>query len=330
MARTNNLRNRAKKIGSAVLVTMLLITTVDAAAAAGNDARIWLEKISKAANTLNYDGIFVYHGGDWMETMRLIHRTGPEGTQARLVALSGAAREVIRDDNQVTCILPDTESVLVAKSLHPAVPVFSVFSPSGDFSGHYKLQASPGERVAGRETQLITIIPNDPFRYGYRLSVDNDNNFLLKTELLDARGIVLEQMIYTSIEFSQTIPNKLLQPGITGEGYRWLVNEAPKQSPTESDWVVDWVPNGFMMADSSTDPARFGRMPVEHLVYNDGLTSISVFIEKLIPGNESLKGRSSMGAVNAYGFMIDGYQVTAVGEVPGATVERVGRSVHRR
>ena len=35
-------------------------------------------------------------------------------------------------------------------------------------------------------------------------------------------------------------------------------------------------------------------------------------------------------AVNAFGIMLDGYQVTAVGEVPAAAVQRVARSVARR
>ena len=319
-----------KQAWPAALTALLLLAVPGRAQTAGNDATQWLRKISMAASNLNYDGIFVYHSGEWMETMRLIHRSGPGGSKARLIALSGEAREVIRDDNQVTCILPDSESVLVAKSLHPAMPVFSVFSPDGDFSGHYDLKMSPGARVAGRDTQLISIMPRDQYRYGYRLSVDNESGFLLKSELLDRSGTVLEQMIYTSIEFSRDIPEQLLKPGLTGEGYSWYVNDASKKSPGDSDWAVNWIPDGFKMANSSTDPARLGRMPVEHLVYNDGLTSISVFIEKLKPGNAPLKGLSSMGAVNAYGFMIDGYQVTAVGEVPGATVERVGRSVLHR
>jgi len=312
------------------LAALLLPALQASAQSSGDNAREWLQRVSTAANTLDYDGIFVYHSGDWMETMRLIHRTGPKGTQARLIALSGAAREVIRDDNQVTCILPDTDSVLVSKSLHPAVAAFSVFSPNGDFSGHYKLQAAPGNRVAGRETEMVSIMPKDQFRYGYRLSVDRKSGFLLKSELLDHNGKVLEKIVYTSLELPKTIPDSLLKPGISGAGYSWYVSEAPTKSAGGSSWAVEWVPEGFEMADSSTDPAGFGRMPVEHLVYNDGLTSVSVFIEKLKPGNKPLDGLSSMGAVNAFGFMIDGYQVTAVGEVPGVTVERVGRSVHRR
>jgi sigma-E factor negative regulatory protein RseB len=93
---------------------------------------------------------------------------------------------------------------------------------------------------------------------------------------------------------------------------------------------VGWLPAGFAMSDRATDPAAAGRMPVEHLVYTDGLASVSVFIEHLDAQGERLEGLSRMGAVNAYGTMVAGFQVTAVGEVPGGTVERIGRSVARR
>jgi sigma-E factor negative regulatory protein RseB len=98
----------------------------------------------------------------------------------------------------------------------------------------------------------------------------------------------------------------------------------------DSRWTVGWLPAGFSMSDRAADAAGAGRMPVEHLVYTDGLASVSVFIEYLDAQGEHLEGLSRMGAVNAYGTMVAGFQVTAVGEVPGGTVERIGRSVARR
>ncbi len=308
----------------------LLVLWAGACVAEVDDAQRWLQRVSEAANTLNYDGTFVYSNGEWMESMRIIHRAGPDGSQARLISLTGEAREVIRDANRVTCILPDSESVLVSKSKPRSVPAFSVFSPSGQFAAHYELATSPGERVAGRSTRLVTIVPRDEYRYGYRLSVDERSGLLLKSELVGPSGMLLEQIIYTTISMPQTIPDELLRPGVSGEGFTWYTSDAPGPEPEESQWTVAWVPEGFQMSDRASDPAGAGRMPLEHLVYTDGLASVSVFIEHLDTNNVPQEGLSSMGVVNAYGRMVDGFQVTAVGEVPAATVERVGRSVGQR
>jgi sigma-E factor negative regulatory protein RseB len=57
---------------------------------------------------------------------------------------------------------------------------------------------------------------------------------------------------------------------------------------------------------------------------------VSIFIERLDTASEPLTGLDSMGAMNAYGSMVDEFQITVVGEVPAATVERVAASIERR
>ena len=84
------------------------------------------------------------------------------------------------------------------------------------------------------------------------------------------------------------------------------------------------------MSDHARDPILESRDPVEHLVYSDGLASLSVFIERLSTTGKPLDGLDSMGAVHAYGAMVDEFQITVVGEVPAATVTRVAGSVTRR
>jgi sigma-E factor negative regulatory protein RseB len=292
-----------------------------------------LERVSEAAIRLNYDGTFVYRNGDWMETMRIIHRAGDaegRGSKTRLTSLSGAPREVLRDANRVTCILGDTESVLVSKSKPRAVSGFSVFNARGDFQQHYSLSTARGERVAGRDTRQVSVMPKDDYRYGYRLSVDDDTGFLLKSELLDRHGAPLEQIVYTALQLPQHIADDLLEPGISGQDFTWYIRDAPRTTERESSWAVNWLPAGFSMKDRATDPAALGRMPVEHLVYTDGLASVSVFIEHLKASGDGLEGISQMGAINAFGIMIDGFQVTAVGEVPAAAVKRIARSVVKR
>jgi len=318
---------RARRAAAAAL----LACACAAGAGEREDAEAELLRATEAATTLNYDGTFVYSSGGWMETMRIIHRADPEsGSRARMVSLSGEAREVIREANRVTCILPDAGAVLVSSSKPRAVTGLGVFNPQGAYREHYTLGLAEGARVAGRPTRLVTVMPRDAYRYGFRLWVDRDSGFLLRSELVDADGHALEQIVYTSLELPEHIPDALLRPGVTGDDFTWYTTDAPRKPDRESDWKLGWLPEGFRMRDRATDPSGAGRMPVEHLVYTDGLASVSVFIEHLDSAGEPLKGLSRMGAVSAYGVMLGEFQVTAVGEVPAMTVERIGRAVGRR
>ena len=70
--------------------------------------------------------------------------------------------------------------------------------------------------------------------------------------------------------------------------------------------------------------------PVRHLVYSDGLASVSVFIEPRGAQALPMHGLSKVGAAFAYSRDLDGHQVTAVGEVPAATVEAIAAGVMRQ
>jgi sigma-E factor negative regulatory protein RseB len=52
-----------------------------------------------------------------------------------------------------------------------------------------------------------------------------------------------------------------------------------------------------------------------------------VFIEPRSPQTEAMRGLAKVGAAFAYSRDLDGHQVTAVGEVPAATVEAIAEAV---
>jgi sigma-E factor negative regulatory protein RseB len=87
------------------------------------------------------------------------------------------------------------------------------------------------------------------------------------------------------------------------------------------------MPRGFSQRDHEIQALAEGHMPVEHMVYSDGLAMVSVFIEKIENESDESRGISRKGGVNAYATFANGYQVTAVGEVPQKTVQLMATSV---
>jgi sigma-E factor negative regulatory protein RseB len=65
---------------------------------------------------------------------------------------------------------------------------------------------------------------------------------------------------------------------------------------------------------------------LRHIVYSDGLATVSLFIEPAVAASEQAEGLSQIGAANAYTAIVGGHMVTAVGEVPARTVELLARS----
>jgi sigma-E factor negative regulatory protein RseB len=323
-----------------LLLASLVVTgpvSLQAAFASGgpipDNARQWLDSMSSAMQTLNYDGTFVYLHDGKLEAMRIVHEASPGGEKERLTALTGSAREVLRDEKVVTCIMPDNKSVMVGQS-RPRQPFPEVPENLDSLSPYYQLRDTGEDRIAGLMTRVIDITPRDEFRYGYRFWIDATNFMLLKFELKDVDGTAIEQVMFTDLKVGERILPATLEPSLTGEGYNWFRQESGGEDPAvtsvQSAWTVTQLPAGFNMADSQRRRVRQGGEHAEHMVFTDGLATVSVYVEKMIANQKEFTGLSNMGAMNAYGAVLGDHQVTVVGEVPAATVQSVAHSVSRR
>lgn len=294
-------------------------------------ARELVNSMSNASRTLNYDGVFIYRRGQQMDTLRLIHKVGKDGETERLVSLTGHPREVIRNNRSVTCIFPDNQAIMVEKSRSQKLFSPQLPGPVEKFSKHYTISYTGDDRVAGKQTKIVSIQPKDTYRYGYRLWIGTGHHLLLKSELRNNAGHALEQIIFTHLDVLDDIPDEKLKPSISGKGYKWYdsSNAAPETASMtkKGNWQVKWMPTGFTMSNYEKQPIVTSNDPVDHMVYTDGLAMVSVFVEKMKKRSQFIPGPSKMGAVNAYVRSAGGYRITAVGEVPQATVHKMAISV---
>ncbi len=295
----------------------------------------WLDRMSQAVQQQNYQGTFVYLHGGRMESMGLIHRRDADGERERLYSLTGAAREVLRDNEKVTCILPDSESVMISAS-KPRSPLRAAWLQDLDLLAKtYDIYLDGQDRVIGRLARVIAVAPRDIYRYGHRLWLDVQTDLLLKSMVKDERGRIVEQMMFTELEVPAQISDADLQPALSGKGYSRHddreVQVADHVSDIhESQWHATDLPMGFQLKHHNRHHKAGSDLEVEHLVYGDGLASVSVYIEEAGKEADVFRGVSHRGAVNAYGTLVEGYQITVVGEVPAAAVEKIGRSLQRR
>ncbi|KAB7627554.1 MucB/RseB C-terminal domain-containing protein [Alkalilimnicola sp. S0819] len=314
------------------LLFSLLCLPALAAAQDPDDARGWLERMREAVRERNYIGTFVYRHRGQLETLRIIHRAGPGGERERLYSLNGSAREIIRDNDKVTCILPDDKSVLVDN--RPPGNPFADWVPEdiAALGEHYEFRLGADGRIAGRPAKALHIRPRDNYRYGYQLWLDKASGLMLGASLHNDAGEAVEQLLFTSLDTPQSIDEALLQPGASGEGFTWYRGQerggAGSSAEDASAWSVAKLPPGFTLLRRYQHEGREATGPREHLLFSDGLASVSVYIEPLA-GMPVFDGMSRMGAVNAYGRQLDDHQITAMGEVPAATVRAIANAVRR-
>jgi sigma-E factor negative regulatory protein RseB len=117
-------------------------------------------------------------------------------------------------------------------------------------------------------------------------------------------------------------------------GFRWLrddeggrVAQGTAQGPVL--WEAMRLPPGFRLSIQGLQAMPGSRESVSHLVFTDGIASVSVFVEPKASGTP-LEGPSRLGSSSAFSTVIDGHQVTAVGEVPPSTVRFIATQVKPR
>lgn len=298
-------------------------------AQAQDDPRQWLEKMNRAVATLNYKGVYLHMHNAKVEAMQIIHRSHEGDVTERLIRLDGPRREIIRTKDEVTCVLPDKRHVIVERrkgkgalfSIHP------VYSEGID--QYYEFRLLDEGKIIGYPTKVIVVRPKDEYRYGYRLWLDKETAMPLKSQLRDGAGNLLEQILFAQIEMPERIAEEEVRPVIPEE-FKWFradPRDQAREGKRASEWRASRIPTGFALSDSKLTVMAGSQTPVEHLVYSDGLASVSVFVEMADIRKDLKKGMRRVGSSHAFSTVVEGHHVTAVGEVPSVTVKLIGRSV---
>ncbi len=286
----------------------------------------WLQRMAQAVQTTNYDGTVVRIQNGNSEALKVVHTVSDGVIREKVIVQEGSGMEIIRNGNEVHCILPDRQSVLV-EEWDDQSTLFSTL-PSSDirFGSEYDVSVVRLERIAGRKAVMLAIRPHDNFRYGHRLWLDQETAFPLQTKLMDGNGAAIEQVKFADIRLGQEIGAEQLEPSIDIGDFRWYSqNRDVSKVAVETDWVSTGLPAGFRITRSHAEVSDGETRQVIHMMISDGLANVSVFIE---PAGDSREPHSAKaGAANSYSVTHGEFRVTAVGEVPPATAELIARSM---
>ncbi len=316
-----------------ILLLAGMITTLSLPACGQTISQL-LNQSVQAIQNVNYMGTFMYSSGTEIETMRIVHQTDVSGFKERIHSLSGDESEIIRTEKGVWCYFPDRKEGFFKfrdNQQFYRMPIIREASIL-QLSKYYAITKNGRERVAGRWTHRLNFRPKDTFRFGLDVWVDEESGLILRSDLINQGGDILDQYMFVDIAIGEQIPPATLVPANLGIDYVWNFSTARNTSSPDTSFplAVRMIPDGFKKIKHVRSRSVEGEK--EQMVFSDDLTTVSLFMQKL-SGNETdgiFTGISRLGSVNAYGRVVDGYQVTVLGEVPEKTVRAIGNSVKMR
>jgi sigma-E factor negative regulatory protein RseB len=294
------------------LLLGLLFATSVALAEPAPTAEAEVERMARALGTLEYSGVFVLAHDGRLEAMQVTRSIDASGPRDRVVALTGDRRELERSGSALRCVTPDGVVAVDAEGLGAWPP--KIPAGLGTARSHYRFSIVGAERIAGYDATVVEALPQDEDRYGYRFWIERNTGMLVGSMLVDAARGAVNQMMFTQLSMRE-------QVAAAEAAVRAQETDPQQPIAAPEGWVVGALPAGFSLVALSPLDAR-----ARHLVYSDGLASVSVYIE---PGEPLLLGPARRGSINAYGAAVDGHRVVTVGELPAATIQRIAVSVRR-
>lgn len=303
------------------------------------EMRAWLIRIHQAARERNFQGTFVVSGAGGVASARIAHYWDGPNQFERIESLDGQARHVLRHNNVVHTVWPQSRVVLVEQRNLPMS--FPALLQAGDdrIADFYEVQQLGGERVAGYEANVLLVRPRDAYRFGYRLWAEKNSGLLLRADVLNEHGEPLETSAFSDVVIGvKPQPETVLHAMKRLDGYRVLRPVLSATSLDAEGWSMRQTAPGFRQVSCVRRPlddyrASDAEAPDEQAVqtiFSDGLTHVSVFIE---PFNAQRHTRQMLAAVGATQTLMrrhTDWWVTVVGDVPTVTLRSFVNALERK
>lgn len=290
----------------------------------------WLRTMADAAHRTNYVGIFVHQAGGRMEISRITHLVDRGGEYERLQGLEGSRREIIRHNDKVWMYMGDKGVRFGKRHVRRAFPALLPEQVLA-LEENYIVTQEEEDRVADYHTHTIRFQPRDTLRYARKMWAHSESGLLLKAVVLDERNRVIEQYSFSQLQIGGDIDRKWIPQGEPDEGGAGRERLVPLPhhdiEDVSSGWQVDAVPAGFKKIVEMRRSMAHRETPVVQLVYSDGLSALSIFIEQAAEVEHPRLGLSSRGAVHVYRKLIGDNYVTVVGELPPRAVLQTAESL---
>jgi sigma-E factor negative regulatory protein RseB len=286
-------------------------------------AAAWLQRMADAARLLPYEGVFVAQfGGDTMHSLFVANRPAGPGNESSMMAMDGMRREVRCLDGKSMTLLGNGPQMKMERRLNGRhFPDLLPLNATA-LVKWYAVKLGPPGRVAGLYCDNVELLPKDAFRWGYILCAEKNSALPLKAVMINDAGQPLMQYAFAEIKLG--VPPHL--------DSRPMPKDVPESAKPASDEPIEVsnLPPGFsrVTAVKRHLPNKPGE--VEHWVFSDGLTYISLFLEPATKPVETIKGQSNKGMINMLTRQVGNMQAIVLGDAPWPAIEAISMNLEPR
>ncbi|TNH09245.1 MucB/RseB C-terminal domain-containing protein [Testudinibacter sp. TR-2022] len=278
-----------------------------------------LQRMAQTWRHGNYEMAFIQILPNQVNSYQYRHVFTNQRHYAQLSALDGVQQEVVQRDAIISYYGNGYQPFSIkGPYILDNIPSV-VYADYDKLKSYYDFVDAGKTRIADRVAQVIRLLPKDDFRYQYVLWLDEQSHLLLRSDMLERNGELLEQFRVIALQQDaielQTLSSRLDQLNLPP-----LINVQGDALPGKQQWRLAWLPPGFQQIKHEYYQTEIGML--ESVMFSDGLFSFSLYINHNI--EDKLGEHYWQQAGNTiYSEVLNNREITLIGQIPLATAKRI-------
>jgi sigma-E factor negative regulatory protein RseB len=293
-------------------------------AISASSAEAWLQKMSAAISSFNYQITFVVLTQKKEAQPYAWRHSVVDGVEMEHInLLNGAGSEVLRVGNRVSYFDTNLSPYsLSSENINGPIP-FELLRHPLRLQNAYDFVLAGRSRISGRPAQQVRIVSKDNTRYSYNMWLDQQTGLILKLNMLDLSGKVLEQIQVTLLNVLSEPDDYFLN--IEQDKLPQYANVNVDEN-IEHKWTVHWLPEGMEVTTANIHRLPLTGQLTDYIMLSDGLVNVSVYLQRITdepPSNIALLSDTNTLVSKQVGPMA----VTIIGKIPLNTANTIVNSI---
>ena len=253
------------------------------------------------------------------------HGVNEQGVELeQLSLLNGPGIEMIRIGDQVSYFEPNVPPYSLKSSVINGPFPLAFFSDPEELADSYEFIAVARSRVSGRAAQQIRIVSKDRSRYSFNLWLDQETGLLLKLNMVNLKGQLLEQIQVTEFEVTGSIHPYLER---VEQAKMPPIVSLAKTGESAKNWQINALPVGMKIIKWDIHRLPTNGEVVDYVMLSDGLIDVSVYLQpvSLQSAEEGLVYHNESNTLLTR--RLGPVQVTVIGKLPAQTANAIASSI---
>ncbi|MCD8547242.1 MAG: MucB/RseB C-terminal domain-containing protein [Aeromonadaceae bacterium] len=298
------------------------------ASADAPSAEALLQQMQRAYHHYNFELSMVKLRQGLLEPMRFSHGQVGGLDISHLILLNGRPSEYLRRGDEYSFFESGSDPYTLKSARLPGLWSALLEMDLERVLQSYEPVVAGRNRIAGLATQVVRLVPRDNYKYGLVLWLEQQSGLLLRLDMIDDQGDLVEQFMGVDLRISeqpspwlQELAKAKLPPAVA-------LSEAYTARPNDSGWEFGWLPSGFKVVSTDRHKLALLDQPVDYVLLSDGLVDVSIYLAPAQPGSVTPNQVLLQGATSLLTFTNPHkVEVTVVGEIPALTARRIAESL---